>query len=103
MIDGRTLSSGSISTSDGAVVIRLRNGNQSFATDQIKKVSVRKGGKRWCDASVGAAIGAGSMGTLAAIVAGGEGPSFVSAAASGYAGIGALFPGYDALYRTPKK
>jgi hypothetical protein len=47
------------------------------------------------------------MGTLAAIVSDGEGAVFVAAAVTGYAiigaGVGALFPGYDMLYRAPKK
>jgi len=107
MQDGKKHSGGFISTSDTAIVIRLRNGDQSYAKDQIQKISVRKGSKRWRNAGVGAAIGAATMGTLAAIVIGDDDGSFVAAAAVGYAiigaGIGALFPGYDTIYRVPKR
>lgn len=107
MMDGQMLSGGFISTSPTAIVIRLRNGDQSFAKDQIRKVSVRKGSKRWRNAGVGAAVGAAALGTYAAIVVDDNRGTVAAAAAIGYgmigAGIGALFPGYDTLYRAPGK
>jgi hypothetical protein len=104
-VDGRRHNGGFISTSETQIVIRQRDGDHTFAKDQIRKVSVRKGIKRARNAAIGAVIGSASMGTLAAIAGDGD-KSFVAAAAVGYAiigaGIGAIFPGYDTLYRAPK-
>ena len=105
--DGKKHSGGFISTSDTAIVIRLRNGDQSYARDQVQKISVRKGSKRWRNAGVGGAIGAIAMGSLAAATLGNDDGGLVAAVAVFYgiigAGVGALFPGYDTIYRVPKR
>ena len=91
LVDGTLQKGRFISTNEGAIVVRQRTGGQSVAKDQIRKVSVRKASKRWRNAGIGAAIGAG----------------FYAAAIGIYglvgAGIGALFPGYDTIYRRPWK
>ena len=107
MLDGRLNSGGFISTTDGNIVIRLRGGDQTFTKDQIKKISVRKSSKRWRNAGIGAATGAAAIGVLFA-AAGADGDSALVAGAVIFyglvgAGIGALFPGYDTLYRLPRK
>ncbi|MFN0105256.1 MAG: hypothetical protein ACKV2U_24615 [Bryobacteraceae bacterium] len=109
MLDGRLNSGGFISTTDASIVIRLHNGDQTFTKDQIKKVSVRKGAKRWRNAGIGAATGAVAMGVLLGVLSddGDLGTSIIVGAVVAYgligAGIGALFPGYDTLYRRPRK
>ena len=109
MLDGRLQSGGFISTTDANIVIRLRTGDQTFGKDQIKKVSVRKGSKRWRNAGIGFATGAAAVGVLVAVVAD-EGDVIAPLVAGVVvvyglmgAGIGALFPGYDTLYRAPRK
>jgi len=105
-LDGRLLTGGFISTTDDNIVIRQRMGDETFAKSQIKKVSVRKLSKRGRNSLVGAGIGALAMGGLAAAVTKGDG-TVTAAAALAYgiigAGIGALFAGYDTLYRAPRK
>jgi hypothetical protein len=105
LLSGDTQTGGFISTTDANIVIRLRTGDQTLAKEQIQKISVRKLSKRGRNALIGAGIGAGVMGGLAAGLTG-DG-TFAAAAAVGYgiigAGIGALFPGYDTLYRAPRK
>jgi hypothetical protein len=108
LLEGKLHSGGFISTTDANIVIRLRTGDQTFAKDQIKKVSVRKGSKRWRNAAIGAAIGAATIGILFAANDGGDADSsFIAGAIVAYGviggGIGALFPGYDTLYRIPRK
>ena len=107
-LDGRFNSGKFISTTDDNIVIRLRTGDQTFTKNEIKKISVLKSSKRWRNAGIGAAIGASAIGA-AAIASNdldGHG-SLVAGAVIGYgligAGIGALFPGYDTLYRAPRK
>ena len=106
MLDGRMISGGFISTTDDNIVIRLRTGDQTFTKDQIKKISVRKSSKRWRNAAIGAATGAVAIGVLLA-ANDVEADPFVAGAVIFYglagAGIGALFPGYDTLYRAPRK
>jgi len=105
-LDGRLNSGGFISTTDDNIVIRLRTGDQTFTKDQIKKISVRKISKRWRNAGIGAAIGAAAVGVLLA-ANDVEADPLVAGAVIFYglvgAGIGALFPGYDTLYRAPRK
>ena len=108
LLDGKRHSGGFISTTDANIVIRVPTGDQTFAKDQIKKVSVRKGSKRWRNAAIGAAVGAATIGILFAANDGGDADSsFIAGAIVAYgvigAGIGALFPGYDTLYRAPRK
>ena len=109
ILDGSLQSGGFISTTDANIVIRLRTGDQTFGKDQIKKVSVRKGSKRWRNAGIGFATGAAAVGILVAVVAD-EGDVIAPLVAGVVvvyglmgAGIGALFPGYDTLYRAPRK
>ena len=104
MLDGRLQSGGFISTTDDNIVIRQRTGDQTFTKEQIRKVSVRKAAKRWRNAAIGAAAGTAIGGALnrslyldltgvaTVVIFGGTG-----------ACIGALFPGYDTLYRAPRK
>ena len=105
-LDGRFNSGKFISTTDDNIVIRLRTGDQTFTKDQIKKISVRKSSKRWRNAGIGAAIGAVAIGVLFA-ANDVEADPLVAGAVIFYglvgAGIGALFPGYDTLYRLPRK
>jgi hypothetical protein len=105
LLSGGKQTGGFISTTDANIVIRLRTGDQTFTKDQIRKVSVRKLGKRARNALIGGGIGAGVMGGVAAGLTGDS--TIAAAAAVGYgiigAGIGALFPGYDTLYRAPRK
>ena len=105
-LDGRLTSGGFISTTDANIIIRLRTGDQTFTKDQIKKISVRKASKRWRNAGIGAATGAAAVGVLLA-ANDVEADPLVVAAVIFYgligAGIGALFPGYDTLYRIPRK
>ena len=105
-LDGRMNGGGFISTTDDNIVIRLRTGDQTFTKDQIKKISVRKSSKRWRNAAIGAATGAVAIGVLLA-ANDVEADPFVAGAVIFYglagAGIGALFPGYDTLYRAPRK
>ena len=108
LVDGTLQKGRFISTDEGAIVVRQRTGGQSFAKDQIRTVSVRKASKRWRNAGIGAAIGAGATAGLVGYVKeGGEGAGFYAAAIGIYglvgAGIGALFPGYDTIYRRPGK
>ncbi|MBC8165494.1 MAG: hypothetical protein H7Y20_06445, partial [Bryobacteraceae bacterium] len=107
MLDGHLNSGGFISTSDATIVIPKRTGDQTFTKNQVKKVSVRKGSKRWRNGAIGGAIGAAAMGTLVGVAGSGVDHSFVAGAVVAYgligAGIGALFPGYDTLYRVPRK
>ena len=104
--DGRTHKGRFISASDDSVVIRTRNGDASHAKTDISKVSVRTAGSRWRNAGIGAALGAASMGGVAAAAYDGDGGEFVAAAAIFYgligAGVGALFPGYKTIYREVK-
>ncbi len=106
-LDGLLNSGGFISTTDANIVIRLRTGDQTFTKDQIKKISVRKSDKRWRNAGIGAAIGASAAGVLVAATTADGADSFVAVFAILYgmvgAGIGALVPGYDTLYRAPRK
>ena len=106
-LDGRLISGGFISTTDAKIVIRLRTGDQTITKDQIKKISVRKSSKRWRNAGIGAATGAAAIGVLFAANGVDGGGSLVAGAVIAYglmgAGIGALFPGYDTLYRLPRK
>ena len=105
-LDGLLNSGGFISTTDDNIVIRLRTGEQTFTKNQIKKISVRKASKRWRNAGIGAAIGASAIAVLVA-ANGGEVNPLVAVHAIFYglvgAGIGALLPGYDTLYRAPRK
>lgn len=108
LFDGKRHSGGFISTTGDNIVIRVRTGDQTFTKDQIKKVSVRKGSKRWRNAAIGAAIGAASIGILFVAQEGGDaGAPFTVGAIAFYGviggGIGALFPGYDTIYRAPRK
>ena len=106
-LDGLLNSGGFISTTDDNIVIRLRTGEQTFTKNQIKKISVRKASKRWRNAGIGAAIGASAIAVPVAAAGGTAEPlaaihvSIVFGLVG--AGIGALFPGYDTLYRLPRK
>jgi hypothetical protein len=109
LLDGKRHSGGFISTTDDNIVIRLRTGDQTYAKNEIRKVSVRKGSKRWRNAAIGAAIGAAAVAVPIAILADTEDVAdpIVIAGIAFYAvigaGIGALFPGYDTIYRAPPK
>ena len=103
-LDGLLNSGGFISTTDDNIVIRLRTGDQTFTKNQIKKIRVRRSSKRWRNAGIGAAadtligrvlnrnlyLDLNGFGIV--VIFGGTG-----------ACIGALFPGYDTLYRAPRK
>ena len=106
-LDGRLNSGGFISTTDDNIVIRLRTGEQTFTRNQIKKISVRKSSKRWRNAGIGAAIGASAIPVLVAANGGTGEPLAVVHQTILFglagAGIGALLPGYDTLYRAPRK
>lgn len=103
--DGRKHKGRFISASDDAVVIRTGKGDSAHAKKDVAKISVRTAGGRWRNAGIGAAIGAGAMGGLAANTADAD-RDFVAAVMFGYgligAGIGALFPGYKTIYREVK-
>ena len=105
-LDGRMHKGRFISASDDTVVIRTGKGDSAHAKKDIKKVSVRTAGARWRNAGVGAAIGAATMGGVAAAASEADG-GIVAAAMVGYgiigAGIGALFPGYKTIYREVKR
>jgi hypothetical protein len=107
MLDGHLNSGGFVSTSDANIVIRMHTGDQTFTKNQVKKVSTRKGSRRWRNAAIGAAIGASAMGTLVGVAGSGGDDSLFAGAVIAYgvigAGIGALFPGYNTLYRVPRK
>jgi hypothetical protein len=109
LLDGRRQTGAFTSMTDTNIVIRQRTGDQTYTKDQIKKVSVRKGSKRWRNAGIGFATGAITTGVLIAVADDGgdvSSPIFIAAVIF-YglvgAGIGALFPGYDTLYRAPRK
>ena len=110
LLDGKRHTGGFISVTDTEVVIRQRTGDQAFPKDRIKKISVRKGVKRWRNAAIGAGIAAAAVGTALGVVyaaSDGHGSdySLIAAGISAYAvigaGVGALFPGYDTIYRAP--
>ena len=107
MLDGHLNSGGFLSTSDAGIVIRLRAGDQTFTKDQIKKVSVRNAGKRARNAGIGAAVAAAAIARPAASIIGEQSPAAYVAAVAATAligaGIGALIPGYDTIYRVPRK
>ena len=107
MLDGHLNRGGFLSTSDTNIVIRRRAGDMTFTKDQIRKVSVRKAGKRWRNAAIGAGIGAAaSVGVTMTTGSSDHVDRFVFVAAVSAmvgTGIGALVPGYDTLYRAPRK
>lgn len=103
--DGRKYKGRFISASDDTVVIRSGKGDTAHAKKDIKKVSVRTAGGRWRNAGIGAAIGAVTIGGVAAAASEADG-RIVAAAAVGYGlwggAIGALFPGYKTIYQEVK-
>lgn len=82
LTNGTRLDGRFVTTTESNIVIRTGKSNETIAGDQVGKVSVRTAGKPGRNALRGAAIY--SFGMLGA-------------------GIGAIFPGYQTLYRLPKK
>jgi hypothetical protein len=58
-IDGHLQSGSFVSAPEAAIIIRGQKGDETVRKEQVRKVSVRTGGKRWRNAAIGAVIGAG--------------------------------------------
>jgi len=101
-----------LSVSGEAIRIRVKKEERAIARDQVFRVSVRTASGRGRHALIGVAIGAGLGAAVGAgLLYGTGGSDFAGAivgattgigAATGV-GLGAAFPGYSTVYRTPRQ